>query len=80
MRQAEDALVEWLDAGIDVARAGNHAFDIVNAPGAAMDRAGIDRGARCDVVLTDGGRKAHRFASIDPDAPGGFVVLAHAPA
>jgi len=47
IRRAEAALIEGLEAGLDVARAGNRACDIANALGAAMDRAGIDRGARC---------------------------------
>ncbi len=45
--RAETALVEGLEAGIDAARPGNTAGDIARALGAAMERAGIDRGARC---------------------------------
>jgi ectoine hydrolase len=45
--RAEAALLEGLEAGIDAARPGNRACDIANALGAAMDKAGIDRGARC---------------------------------
>ena len=47
MRRAEAALIEGLENGLDKARAGNRACDIANALGAAMDKAGIDRGARC---------------------------------
>ena len=46
MRRAEAALIEGLEAGLDAARAGNRACDIANALGAAMDKAGINRGAR----------------------------------
>ncbi|APX21883.1 MAG: ectoine hydrolase DoeA [Rhodobacteraceae bacterium] len=44
---AEDALVEGLEAGLEVARAGNRACDIANALAAPLERAGIERGARC---------------------------------
>jgi ectoine hydrolase len=47
MKRAEAALVEGLEAGLDAARAGNVAGDVARALGAAMERAGIDRGARC---------------------------------
>jgi ectoine hydrolase len=47
MKRAEAALVEGLEAGLDAARAGNRACDIANALGAAMEKAGIERGARC---------------------------------
>ncbi len=47
IRRAEAALVEGLEAGLDAARAGNRTCDIANALGVAMDKAGIDRGARC---------------------------------
>jgi ectoine hydrolase len=47
LRRAEEALLEGLEAGIEAARPGNRACDIANALGAAMERAGIDRGARC---------------------------------
>ena len=45
--RAEAALIEGLEAGLDAARPGNRACDIANALGAAMDKAGIERGARC---------------------------------
>jgi len=47
IRKGEAALIEGLEAGLDAARAGNRAADIANALGAVMDRAGIQRGARC---------------------------------
>jgi len=46
-KRAEAALVEGLEAGLDAARAGNRACDIANALAAPLDRAGIERGARC---------------------------------
>lgn len=47
LRKAEAALVEGLEAGLDAARAGNRACDIANALAAPLERAGIERGARC---------------------------------
>lgn len=47
LRRAEAALVEGLEAGLDAARAGNRACDIANALAAPLERAGIERGARC---------------------------------
>ncbi len=48
IRRAERALLEALDVGIDVARAGNRAGDVADAVDAALRRNGIDRrGARC---------------------------------
>ncbi|MDV7145341.1 M24 family metallopeptidase [Tropicimonas sp. TH_r6] len=44
---AEAALVEGLEAGLDAARAGNRACDVANALAAPLERAGIERGARC---------------------------------
>lgn len=43
---AEAALVEGLEAGLDAARAGNRACDIYRALAAPLERAGIYRGAR----------------------------------
>lgn len=45
--RAEAALIEALENGLDQARAGNVARDVAEAVGAAMDKAGIQRGARC---------------------------------
>lgn len=47
VRRAEAALCEGLEAGLDAARAGNRACDIAAALAAPLDRAGIERGARC---------------------------------
>ena len=47
VRHAEEALIEGLEAGLDAARAGNRACDIAEALGAALTKAGIERGARC---------------------------------
>ena len=47
LKRAEAALVEGLEAGLDKARAGNRACDIANALAAPLERAGIERGARC---------------------------------
>ena len=44
---AEAALVEGLEAGLEIARAGNRACDIANALAAPLEKAGIERGARC---------------------------------
>ena len=47
IKRAEAALLEGLEAGLDAARAGNRACDIANALGTVLERAGIERGARC---------------------------------
>ena len=47
VRRAEAALVAGLEAGLEAARAGNRACDIANALGAELERAGIERSARC---------------------------------
>ena len=47
LKRAEAALVEGLEAGLDAARAGNRACDIANALAQPLERAGIERGARC---------------------------------
>ena len=44
---AEKALVEGLELGLEAARAGNRACDIANALAAPLERAGIERSARC---------------------------------
>ncbi|MCF3932203.1 M24 family metallopeptidase [Acuticoccus sp. M5D2P5] len=46
MRDAEAALVEGLEAGLDAARAGNTAADIARALAIPLEKAGIDRAAR----------------------------------
>jgi len=47
IKHGEQALIEGLEAGLNAARPGNRACDIANALGDVMDRAGIERGARC---------------------------------
>lgn len=47
MKRAEAALVEGINAGIEAARPGNRAADIAEALGSALERAGIERSARC---------------------------------
>jgi ectoine hydrolase len=47
MVEAEKALVEGLEAGLEVARPGARAGDVARALAAPLERAGIDRGARC---------------------------------
>ncbi len=44
---AEKALLEGLEAGLETATAGNTAGDIAHALAAPLERAGIERGARC---------------------------------
>ena len=47
LKKAEYALVEGLEAGLDAARAGNRACDIAKALARPLERAGIERSARC---------------------------------
>ena len=47
IKRGEGALIEGLEAGLEKARPGNRTCDIANALGAVMDKAGIERGARC---------------------------------
>ncbi|MEE2645780.1 MAG: ectoine hydrolase DoeA [Actinomycetota bacterium] len=47
MVDAEKALVEGLEAGLEAARPGNRACDIANALHETLARAGIERDARC---------------------------------
>lgn len=47
MRRAEAALLDGLQAGLDAARAGNRACDVVAALNGPLTRAGIEREARC---------------------------------
>jgi ectoine hydrolase len=51
MQDAERALLEGLEAGIEAARAGNRAADVANALGAVLARAGIERSARCGYAV-----------------------------
>jgi len=47
LKRAEEALVEGLEAGLEAARAGNRACDVANALAEPLERAQIDRAARC---------------------------------
>ncbi len=47
VRRAEAALVEGVEAGLEVARAGNRACDIADALHDSLQRAGIEREGRC---------------------------------
>lgn len=47
LKRAEAALVEGLEAGLQAAKPGNRACDIALALAAPLERAGIERGARC---------------------------------
>lgn len=47
MVSAASALVEGLEAGLDVARAGNPISEVANALYGALERAGIEREGRC---------------------------------
>jgi ectoine hydrolase len=47
MRRAEAALIEGLERGLEAARPGNRACDVAAALAAPLERAGIERGARC---------------------------------
>ncbi|MGG7645008.1 M24 family metallopeptidase [Rhodovulum sp. YNF3179] len=47
MLEASSALLEGLEAGLEAARPGNRACDVADALAAPLERAGIDRGARC---------------------------------
>jgi ectoine hydrolase len=47
MLEAEKALVEGLESGLEAARAGNRASDVAAALYSALNRAGIKREGRC---------------------------------
>ena len=47
LKRAEAAVIEGLEAGLEAARPGNRACDIANALAASLEKAGIERGARC---------------------------------
>jgi len=51
MRRVEGAVVEGLEAGLEVARAGNRACDIANAFHDVLARHGIDREGRCGYAV-----------------------------
>ena len=47
MLEAEKALIEGLESGLDVARAGNRACDVADALYSALERVGIEKDDRC---------------------------------
>ena len=47
MLEAEKALVEGLESGLEVARAGNRACDVADALYSALERVGIEKDDRC---------------------------------
>ena len=68
--RAEAAVVEGLEAGLDAARAGNRACDVANAFHGALQRAGIERDARCGYPIglsypPDWGERTISFRSTD---------------
>jgi ectoine hydrolase len=70
IKQAEGALLEGLEAGLDAARAGNRACDVANALHAPLERIGIDRAARCGYPIglsypPDWGERTISFRSED---------------
>ncbi len=69
-RRAEAAVMEGLEAGIDVARPGNRACDVANALHDALARAGIERDVRCGYSIglsypPDWGERTISFRSTD---------------
>lgn len=69
MLDAEKALIEGLEAGLDMARAGNTAADIALALAKPLERAGIDRAARAGypIGLSYPPDWGERTISIRPD-------------
>lgn len=70
MLDAEKALLEGLEAGLEVARAGNRASDVARALHAPLERAGIERTARCGYPIgisypPDWGERTISFRSED---------------
>ncbi len=70
MRRAEAALVEGLEAGLDAARAGNHAGAVADALYASLEKAGIEREGRCGYAVgmsypPDWGERTISFRTTD---------------
>jgi ectoine hydrolase len=70
MIDAEKALVEGLEAGLDAARAGNRASDVAGALYGALERAGIEREGRCGYPIglsypPDWGERTLSFRTTD---------------
>ena len=67
---AEKALLDGLEAGLDAARAGNRACDVANALAGELAKAGIERSARCGYPIgisypPDWGERTISFREID---------------
>lgn len=70
MKQAEEAIIEGLVAGIDAARAGNRTSDVAAAFNGAMRKVGIERTARCGYPIglsypPDWGERTMSFRASD---------------
>lgn len=70
MLEAEKALVEGLEAGLQAARAGNRASDVATALYASLDKAGIEREGRCGYPIglsypPDWGERTASFRTTD---------------
>jgi ectoine hydrolase len=70
MMDAQSALLDGLEAGLDKARAGNRACDVANALAAELEKAGIQRSARCGYPIglsypPDWGERTISFREID---------------
>jgi ectoine hydrolase len=70
MLNAEKALVEGLEDGLEVARAGNRAMDVAKALYAALEKAGIEREGRCGYPIglsypPDWGERTISFRTTD---------------
>lgn len=70
MLDAEKALIEGLEAGLEAARAGNQASEVAKALYAALERAGIEREGRCGYPIglsypPDWGERTISFRTTD---------------
>jgi ectoine hydrolase len=70
MLNAERALVEGLEDGLEAARAGNRAMDVAKALYAALEKAGVDREGRCGYPIglsypPDWGERTISFRTTD---------------
>ena len=70
IRNAERAVVEGLEAGLDVARAGNRASDVANALYSALARHGVEKAGRCGYPIglsypPDWGERTISFRATD---------------
>lgn len=70
MLNAEKALVEGLEDGLEAARAGNRAMDVAKALYAALEKAGVEREGRCGYPIglsypPDWGERTISFRTTD---------------